>query len=195
MKLALKVLNSNQIFLRSEKEKLNEKENITQKFIRKKEIIKNISLLEPAKNENLNEEIISTSFSNRLLENNKIQDSNIFFESSIQSSQRSHNFDFENKNLSELLEKKIFELIEKNKLLEQEFNLVLKEKNHLKIENIQLSDKFHELDNKNRIFEEKNSKKIGKYKEKIKDLETELMESHESIIDLEKKFKVFCIKH
>ena len=194
MKLALKALNSNQIFSRSEKEKLNKKENSTHKFVSKKEIIKKINLLDPTKNENLNEEI-STSFSNRLLESNKSHDSNILFESSIQSSQRNQNIEFENKNFSGLLDRKIFELIEKNKLLEQEFNLVLKEKNQLKLENIQIFDKFHELDNKNRVFEEKNLKKIGKYKEKIKDLEIELMESHESIIDLEKKFKVFCIKH
>lgn len=86
--------------------------------------------------------------------------------------------------LPEILEKKIAEMLEKNKLLEKAFCSVLQERNQLKSEN------FHLLNN---LRDEEN--KINLFRTKIQDLETELMESHEIIIDLEKKQKNMAFIH
>ena len=121
-----------------------------------------------------------------------------FFELSTQNTQTTQrsltNFK-ENTNLSAVLEKKIHELLQKNEKLENEFRLTLREKTLLERENTFLVKELNILEDRNQKNDDNYKKKSEQHHKKIKDLEIELLESHDIIIDLEKKMKILTIKN
>lgn len=141
-----------------------------------------------------------TQRSNNVKENSQKSNNNFkgFFELSTQNTQttqRSLANLQENKNLSEVLETKIHELLQKNEKLENEFRLTLREKTLLERENTFLVKELNILEDRNQKNEDNHKKKTEQYHKKIKDLEIELLESHDIIIDLEKKMKSLTIKN
>jgi len=214
--MPLKNLNSNQVYqivLRTETNKQKSRlKNIIdgQKYHQKKNENSKLSgtykpkfnilhdshkIDEPSKKEIKNDENSTVQLHKFNKSLPKFKSSNIFIEFSTQTSQKSLTNFYENKNLTEILETKILELIEKNEKLENEFKHNLLEKNHLEKENIFLIKEVNILDEKQEKTEEKYHKKINNYKKKIRDLEVELLESHDNIIDLEKKMKILTLKH
>ena len=153
---------------------------------------------ESSKNQTTMDENL-TQRSNNVKENSK-KSNNFkgFFELSTQNTQNTQksltNFQ-ENKNLSEVLEAKIHELLQKNEKLGNEFRLTLREKTLLERENIFLVKELNILEDRNQKNEDNYKKKAEQYHKKIKDLEIELLESHDIIIDLEKKMKILTMKN
>ena len=213
----LQNLDSNQIYqivLKSETSKQKSRlKNIvvSQKIPQKKILDKSLA------SKNKSKYGLSSQYKNELSKNQTISDENLthrshnfnensqksknfkgFFELSTQNTQTTQgsvaNFQ-ENKNLSGVLENKIYELIQKNEKLETEFRLTLREKTFLERENTFLVKQLNILEDQNHISEENFTKKKMKYQQKIKDLEVELLESHDNIIDLERKIKNFSLKH
>lgn len=112
-----------------------------------------------------------------------------------QASQKSLTNLYENRSLSEILEKKILELLQKNERLEKKFKQTLLDRNRLEKENTFLVKQLNLSEEESEKKEQKHSNKISVYKKKIKELEVELLESHDNIIDLEKKMKILTTKH
>lgn len=189
MNSPLKILDSNQLYLKSEKnyEKLikvitvKQEKPSTDTHKTSNNYIKNANPFE----NNLNDHL-STSISNRFNESyQKSGNSTLMNESSLHCSYRNNENIAKENVISEKLEKKIFEILEKNKKLEMEYKKLLQENKEIKKENCQLHSSLSQTHKAVATKDEE----IETLRRKINELEGELIESHDCIIDLERKNK------
>lgn len=195
MNSPLKILDSNQLYLKSEK---NYEKLIKVITVKQEKQISDISKISSNYSKNVNpfennlNDHLSTSISNRINESyQKSGNNTIMNESSLHCSYRNNENSAKENAISGKLEKKIFEILETNKKLELEYKKLKQENKEIRKENSQL----HSSLSQSKKMITKKDEEIETLKRKIHDLECELMESHDCIIDLEKKNKNIQIKH